>query len=247
MTRQVVLDTETTGLDPLLGDRVLEVAAIEIVNLVPTGRTFHRLIDPEREVPPEATRIHGFTTGMLRGKPRFAEVLDELLGFLGDSPIVAHNAPFDFGFLDAEFQRLGRPPLDRARMVDSLEIAKRRFPGLPNNLDALCRRFEIDNSMRTSHNALLDVQLLAQVYLELMGGRQPGLSLTASIGMPAMAAGLDGAAAAAPVARTPRPIVPSEAELAAHAAFLAKLKDPLWLHPPFAPGPKASGGAAAAG
>jgi DNA polymerase III subunit epsilon len=232
MTRQVVLDTETTGLDPLLGDRVLEVAAIEIVNLMPTGKTLHRLIDPEREVPPESTRIHGFTTAMLRGKPKFAEVLDDLLGFLADSPIVAHNAPFDFGFLDAELTRAGRPALDRARMVDSLELAKRRFPGLPNNLDALCRRFGIDNSMRTSHNALLDVQLLAQVYLELMGGRQPGLSLAAAVAAPALVAG-----GGAVHARAPRPILPTEAELAAHAEFLKRLKDPLWLKPPFAAPP----------
>ncbi|WP_135466630.1 DNA polymerase III subunit epsilon [Crenalkalicoccus roseus] len=230
MTRQIVLDTETTGLDPLLGDRVIEIAAIEIVNLVPTGRSWHVLVDPEREVPPESTRVHGFTTEMLRGKPKFAEIAEELLRFLGDSPIVAHNAPFDFGFLDAELQRCGRAALDRARMVDSLELAKRRFPGLPNNLDALCRRFGIDNSMRTSHNALLDVQLLAQVYLELMGGRQPGLSLAAAVAAPA-AASLGGPARE----RTPRPIVPSEAELAAHAAFLGRLKDPLWLRPPFAP------------
>jgi DNA polymerase-3 subunit epsilon len=229
MTRQIVLDTETTGLDPLLGDRIIEIAAIEIVNLVPTGRSWHVLVDPEREVPPESTRVHGFTTEMLRGKPKFAEIVEELLRFLGDSPIVAHNAPFDFGFLDAELQRCGRAALDRARMVDSLELAKRRFPGLPNNLDALCRRFGIDNSMRTSHNALLDVRLLAQVYLELMGGRQPGLSLAAAVAAPAAASG--GAARE----RTPRPIVPSEAELAAHAAFLAKLKDPLWLKPPFVP------------
>ena len=240
MTRQVVLDTETTGLDPLLGDRVLEVAAVEIVNLVPTGRVFHRLIDPERDIPPESTRVHGFTAEMLRGKPRFAEIAAELLEFLGDSPIVAHNAPFDFGFLNAEFARMGLPALDPARMIDSLEIAKKRFPGLPNNLDALCRRFGIDNSMRTSHNAVLDTQLLAQVYLELMGGRQPGLSLTTSILRPAAAL----AETAAPAARTPRPIVPTGAELAAHRAFLAKLKDPLWLKPPFAP-EEAEAGAAA--
>jgi DNA polymerase III subunit epsilon len=238
MTRQIVLDTETTGLDPLLGDRVLEVAAIEIVNLVPTGRTFHTLVDPERDVPPESTRVHGFTAEMLRGKPKFAEILDGLLEFLADSPIVAHNAGFDFAFLDAEFQRCARPALDRARMVDSLAIAKQRFPGLPNNLDALCRRFGVDNSMRTSHNALLDVRLLAEVYLELMGGRQPGLSLAAAIAAPALAAGgaeAGGTAEAQP--RTPRPIVPTEAELARHLEFLEKLKDAIWLQPPFAPAP----------
>lgn len=231
MTRQIVLDTETTGLDPLLGDRVLEVAGVEIVNLMPTGRVFHRVIDPERDVPPESTRIHGFTAEMLRGKPRFAEIAEALLDFLGDAPIIAHNAPFDFGFLDAELTRIGRPALDRARMVDSLEIAKKRFPGLPNNLDALCRRFGIDNSMRTSHNAVLDTQLLAQVYLELMGGRQPGLTLTAVALRPALpAAGL------VPVEtrpRTPRPIVPTAAEIEAHRAFVGRLKDPLWLQPPF--------------
>lgn len=231
MTRQVVLDTETTGLDPLLGDRVLEVAAVEIVNLMPTGRVFHRLLDPERDVPPESTRIHGFTAEMLRGKPRFAEVAEALLDFLGDAPVIAHNAPFDFGFLDAELARIGRPALDRARMVDSLEIAKKRFPGLPNNLDALCRRFGIDNSMRTSHNAVLDTQLLAQVYLELMGGRQPGLTLTAAVLRPALPAAGFGPAEAPP--RTPRPIVPSAAEIAAHRAFVGRLKDPLWLQPPF--------------
>ena len=233
MTRQLVLDTETTGLDPATGDRVIEIAAIELVNLMPTGRSFHTLLDPERDVPEESTRIHGFTAEMLRGRqPKFAEVLDGFLGFLQDSPIVAHNAPFDFGFLDAELKRLGRPPLDPARMVDSLAIAKRRFPGMPNSLDALCRRLGVDNSMRTSHNALLDVKLLAQVYLELMGGKQPGLHLATSIAVPAVALG-DGPGRE----RVARPIRPSEAELAAHAGFVQRLKDPLWLQPPFAEAP----------
>jgi DNA polymerase III subunit epsilon len=231
MTRQIVLDTETTGLDPATGDRVIEIAAIELANLVPTGREWHTLLDPEREVPEESTRVHGFTAEMLRGKPKFAEVAEELLLFLGDAPIIAHNAPFDFGFLDAELLRAGRRRLDRARMVDSLAIAKKRFLGMPNSLDALCRRLGVDNSMRTSHNALLDVRLLAQVYLELMGGRQPGFVLAAGIVVPSTAAlGAGGTRRQ----RTPRPIVPGDAELAAHAAFLAKLKDPLWLKPPFA-------------
>lgn len=229
MTRQIVLDTETTGLDPAQGDRVIEIAAIELANLMPTGRTFHVLVDPERDVPEESTRVHGFTIDMLRGKPKFTELADGFLDFLGDAPIVAHNAPFDFGFLDAELVRAGRAKLDRARMIDSLALAKKRFLGMPNSLDALCRRFGIDNSMRTSHNALLDVQLLAQVYLELMGGRQPGLVLAAAVAAPATAA-LGGGTRQ----RTPRPIVPGEAEAAAHAAFMAKLKDPLWLKPPFA-------------
>ncbi|MCX7685378.1 MAG: DNA polymerase III subunit epsilon [Acetobacteraceae bacterium] len=224
MMRAVVLDTETTGLDPLGGDRIIEIAAIEIVNLVPTGRQFHRLLDPERDIPPEATRVHGFTAEMLAGKPRFADILPELLAFLGEDPIIAHNAPFDFGFLDAEFARAGHPPLDRARMVDTLEIAKRRYPGLPNSLDALCRRFGIDLSARTTHNALLDVRLLAEVHLELMGGRQPGLGLAAG------AAAAAAEAAAAPLTRTPRPIAVPPERAAAHEAFLrAKVKDALWL------------------
>jgi DNA polymerase-3 subunit epsilon len=223
--RAVVLDTETTGLDPLNGDRVIEIAAIEIVNLVPTGRQFHRLIDPERDIPPEASRVHGFTAEMLAGKPRFAEIIPDLLAFLGDDPIIAHNAPFDFAFLDAEFARAGAPRLDRARMIDTLEIAKTRYPGLPNSLDALCRRFGIDLSQRTTHNALLDVRLLAEVYLELMGGRQPGLGLAAN----AAAAAVE-ELAAAPVVRTPRPIIVPPERAAAHDAFLrAKVKDALWL------------------
>jgi DNA polymerase-3 subunit epsilon len=233
MTRQIVLDTETTGLDPATGDRVIEIAAIELSNLMPTGRAFHVLLDPERDVPEESTRVHGFTAEMLRGKPRFAEEAEAFLAFLGDAPVIAHNAAFDFGFLDAELARAGRARLDRARMVDSLAIAKKRFPGMPNSLDALCRRLGVDNSMRTSHNALLDVRLLAQVYLELMGGRQPGLVLAAGIAVSATAAAALGGGTRRQ--RTPRPIVPGDAELAAHAAFLAKLKDPLWLKPPFAP------------
>ena len=231
--RQIVLDTETTGLDPASGDRVIEVAAIEIFNFLPTGGTFHRVIDPERDVPEESTRVHGFTYEMLRGKPRFADIAEEMLAFIGPSEIIAHNAPFDFGFLDAELVRAGRPKLDRARMVDSLDLARRRFPGQVNSLDALCRRLGVDNSMRTSHNALLDVKLLAEVFLQLMGGKQPGLELAAA---PTRRAGPALVEDAAPADRTPRPIMPKEAEVAAHATFVAKkLKEPLWLQPPFAP------------
>jgi DNA polymerase-3 subunit epsilon len=220
--RQLVLDTETTGLDPATGDRVIEIAAIEIVNLMPTGRSFHTLLDPQRDIPEEATKVHGFTAEHLRGKPLFPAIAEEFLTFLGDSPIIAHNAPFDFGFLDAELRRAGHRALDRARMVDSLAIAKRRFPGMPNSLDALCRRLGVDNSMRTSHNALLDVKLLSEVYLELMGGRQPGLTLAGGPAAPIAAlGGLDRP-------RIPRPILPTAAEDAAHASFVARLKDPLW-------------------
>lgn len=230
--RQIVLDTETTGLDPLQGDRVIEVAAVELVNLLPTGVSFHRLVDPERDIPAEASRIHGFTNGDLVGKPKFAAIAAEMLDFLGDAPIVAHNAPFDFGFLDAELIRAGFPKLDRGRMVDSLVLAKERYPGMPNSLDALCRRLGVDNSMRSSHNAILDCTLLAQVYLELMGGKQPGLELAATRGGsgPALAD-------IEQVEWTPRPIVVPVERAKAHASFVtAKVKDALWLKPPFGDG-----------
>ena len=221
--RSVLFDTETTGLDPATGDRILEIAAIELVRDLPTSRIFHRLIDPERDVPEEATRVHGYARSHLMGKPRFAEIIDELLEFLGDSPLIAHNAAFDFAFVNAELARLSQPPLHQARMIDTLTLAKARFPGMPNSLNALCSRFGIDLTERTTHNALLDCRLLAEVYVELTGGRQRGLVL--------------GSATQAtqyytytrPEHRTPRPIVVGEAQLAAHAVFLTKLKDPVWL------------------
>ena len=224
MSRSVLFDTETTGLDPASGHRIIEIAALELVRDLPTGRYFHALIHPDRDVPEETTRIHGITLEKLEGRPRFAAIVDDLLAFLEDVPLVAHNAPFDFGFVNAELRLLGRKPLDPARMVDTLALAKTRFPGMPNSLDALCRRFGIDLSERTSHNALLDCRLLAQVYVELTGGRQRGLSLAdaAQVALPTVAY-----AAAGP--RTARLIAPSEAELAAHAAFVARLKDPVWL------------------
>jgi len=223
MTRSVLFDTETTGLDPLTGDRVIEVACLELWRDLPTGVSFHRFMDPERDIPEEATRVHGMTRADLRGKPRFAQVADELLAFLGDDPLIAHNAPFDFGFLDAELARLRLPPLNRARMVDTLALAKARFPGAPNSLDALCRRFGIDLTERTSHNALLDCRLLAQVYVELTGGRQRGL-LLAEDG----AEGLPGITYAAAGPRTPRLVQPDQEALERHAAFLTRLKDPVW-------------------
>lgn len=219
-----MFDTETTGLDPTLGDRIIEIAAIELFNDLPTGRHFHTLLDPERDIPSDVVRVHGITREMLEGKPRFADIADALLEFFGDSMLIAHNAAFDFAFLDAELARIGRAPLDRARMVDTLQLAKAKFPGLPNNLDALCRRFGIDLSERTTHNALLDCRLLAKVYVELIGGRQRDLALIgpeeAQIEVPA---------SIALATRIPRPIVVSDAEEAAHRAFLAKLKDPIWL------------------
>jgi DNA polymerase-3 subunit epsilon len=226
--RQIVLDTETTGLDPLTGDRVIEVAAVELFNLLPTGEAFHSVIDPERDIPAEASRIHGFTNSDVAGKPKFAAIADQLLKFLGDAEIIAHNAPFDFGFLDAELFRCQRPPLDRSRMIDSLAMAKARFPGMPNNLDALCRRLGVDNSMRGNHNAVLDCQLLAQVYLEMMGGKQPGLELAAKAATRIVALDVEA------VERDAVVITPSAEALAAHEVFVSsKVKEALWLKPPF--------------
>ncbi len=222
MTRSVLFDTETTGLNPATGDRVIEIAAIELINDLPTDRHYHALLDPERDIPDEVTRIHGIGNADVVGKPRFAQIADDLLAFLGDGPLVAHNAPFDFGFLDAELARIGRQPLAPERMIDSLTLARTRFPGMPNSLDALCRRFGIDLSARTTHNALLDCKLLAQVYVELTGGRQRGLTLQ-SESRARQVVSYEPAAR-----RTPRPIHPSEAELAAHDAFLVHLKDPIW-------------------
>ena len=223
MSRSVLFDTETTGLDPLHGDRIIEIAALELMNDLPTGQSFHHLIDPERDVPADSTRIHGFTNAHVQGKPKFAEIAAGLLAFIGDDKLVAHNAPFDFGFLDAEFGRAGLPKLDRARMVDTLILAKTRFPGMPNSLDALCRRFNIDLSARTSHNALLDCKLLADVYVELTGGRQRGLSLASENGGHLAVATYTSAGP-----RAPRPIVVDAAALEAHAKFVTRLKEPLW-------------------
>jgi DNA polymerase III subunit epsilon len=223
MTRSVLFDTETTGLEPQLGHRVIEIAALELVNDLPTGKHFRALIDPERDIPEEATRVHGFTSAHVFGQPRFADIASEMLAFFEDGPLIAHNAPFDFGFLDAELERIGLARLQQTRMIDTLALAKTRFPGMPNNLDALCRRFDIDLSTRTTHNALLDCKLLAEVYVELTGGRQRGLSLAAqTIVVPMAAYAVTGP-------RVARPIMPSAAELEAHAAMVARMKDPVWL------------------
>lgn len=222
MSRSVLFDTETTGLEPLTGDRVIEIAAIELFNDLPTGNQFYALLDPERDIPMESTRVHGITSAHVEGKPKFAAVVEQMLEFFGDAPLVAHNAPFDFGFIDAELARVGKPKLARSRMVDTLVMAKARFPGMPNSLDALCRRFEVDLSARTTHNALLDCKLLAEVYIELTGGRQRGLTLETE-------QALTFAQYDAPVNRTVRPIVPSDEQKTAHAEFVAKLKEPIWL------------------
>ncbi len=221
--RSVVFDTETTGLDPLTGHRVIEVACIELIRDLPSGRTYHALIDPERDVPEDSTRIHGITRAHLAGKPRFAEIADALLAFLGDAPLIAHNAPFDFGFIDAELMRIGQAGLDRARMIDTAAMARVRFPGLPNSLDALCRRYGIDLSERTSHNALLDCRLLSDVYVELTGGRQPNLlPEDEGISLPLVAYQMAGE-------RRPVLLQVDADALARHTAFVARLKEPVWL------------------
>jgi DNA polymerase-3 subunit epsilon len=225
MTRAVLFDTETTGLDPLAGDRMIEFAGIELINDLPTERFLHLKMHPDRDIPAEATRVHGMMLADLEGSPRFAEIAQQIIDFIGDDPLIAHNAPFDFGFLDAEFARVGKPKLDRSRMVDTLVMAKERFPGMPNSLDALCRRFDIDLSQRTTHNALLDCKLLAEVYVELTGGRQRGLGLADEDGQGAMPV----AVYTATGSRTPRPMQPSEEQIAAHTGFVARLKDPVWL------------------
>ena len=229
MSRAVLFDTETTGLDPLGGHRVIEVAALELVRELPTGRHFHALVHPERDIPDDVVRIHGITLDRVAAAPRFVDIVDELLAFLGDGPLVAHNAAFDFGFLDAELARLGRPSLERARMVCTLTLAKTRFPGLPNSLDALCRRFDIDLSARTTHNALLDCRLLADVYVELTGGRQRGLWTGEAAPPRPITVSSDAVSGRIPNSpRTLRPIVPSTAELDAHTRLVARLTEPLW-------------------
>jgi DNA polymerase-3 subunit epsilon len=223
--REIVLDTETTGLDPLVGHRVVEVGCIELVNTVATGRTFHAYFNPGMFMPAGAQDIHGLTDEFLADKPLFADKVDALLAFIGDAQLVIHNAQFDIGFLNAELERLGRPQLANPH-VDTVSMARRKFPGQRVSLDALCERFNVDNSGRTKHGALLDSELLAEVYLELSGGRQRDLGLAPEIAGEVVAGML--AATGLPV-RPARPHAPSPAELAAHAEFLKQLSDPLWL------------------
>ena len=175
--REVVLDTETTGIDPAAGHRIVEIGAVELVNHIPSGRRFQRYLNPERDMPQDAERVHGLTRAFLAKHRRFAQEADEVLAFIGEAKLVMHNAPFDLGFLNAELERIHRSPIPVERTVDTLTIARRKYPGAPASLDALCRRFGIDRSMREKHGALLDAELLTEVYLELTGGRQPGLAL----------------------------------------------------------------------
>src|SRR3984885_2910767 len=225
--REIVFDTETTGLDPFQGDRMVEIGSIELVNRFPTGKTFHYYFNPERDMPEQAFKVHGLSIDFLKDKPLFADKVDELIAFLGDdAALVAHNAMFDLGFLNAELERAGRGAVSRDRIVDTLLLARRKHPGGANRLDDLCARYSIDNSRRTKHGALLDAELLAEVYIELTGTRQAQLVLAQ--------ASIAGRIAGEPiiVRVRPAPLVPalSVEERAAHRAFLAELgENAIWL------------------
>jgi DNA polymerase-3 subunit epsilon len=217
--REIVLDTETTGLDPLNGDRLVEIGCIELVNRIPSGQTFHVYLNPERSMPAEAFAIHGLSDEFLKDKPRFAAVADEFIGFLGDAPLVIHNAGFDIGFLNAELERAGRPLIGRERLVDTLLLARRKHAGASNRLDDLCVRYAIDHSRRTKHGALLDAELLAEVYVELIGARQAQLVLSQTAA-PILVPG-----APIIIRERPAPLVPrvSAADQEAHRQFIASL------------------------
>jgi len=224
MLREIVLDTETTGLDARSGDRLVEVAGVEIINRIPTGREFHRYFNPERAMPAEAEAIHGLSTALLADKPLFRNVVDEFIDFIEDAPLVIHNAQFDIGFLDAELERVKRPLISMNRVVDTLQLARRKHPAGPNTLDALCKRYGIDNSKRIKHGALMDSFLLAEVYVELLGERQATLVLGASGGRQrAAASGAGWRAREAQVRPTPLPPRLTPEGERAHAAFVESL------------------------
>ncbi|MBT3331582.1 MAG: DNA polymerase III subunit epsilon [Rhodospirillaceae bacterium] len=221
--REVVLDTETTGLTPKTGHRIVEIGCVELVNLVPTGNVYHVYINPQRDMPEEAFNVHGLSESFLRDKPLFEEIAEDFLEFVDGAQLVIHNAEFDMGFLNAELKLLNRAELANIA-VDTVRMARKKFPGAHANLDALCRRFGIDNSAREKHGALLDAELLAEVYLELTGGRQPGLLLSGE----EEAAKSEEAQVAKKVERSARAHAASPSELAAHAEFLEKIDDPIW-------------------
>ena len=226
MLREIVFDTETTGLNPATGDRMVEIGCIEMINRVETGRHFHAYFNPERSMPSEAEAVHGLSTIFLSAQPLFAEKVEELLDFIADAPLVAHNATFDFGFLNYELQLCGRPVVCMSRMVDTLVLARTRHPGAKHSLDALCTRFGVDRSLRVKHGALLDAQLLAQVYVELTGGRQIGLGLVADTDPGEVR--VSGRTVTVREPRVPRPHFASAEELERHRAFIARLTSPLW-------------------
>jgi DNA polymerase III subunit epsilon len=218
--REIVFDTETTGLDPYQGHRLVEIGCVELLNRIPTGQTFHRYLNPQRDIPAEALAVHGLTAEFLKDKPCFAEVVEEFIAFVGDAPLIAHNAAFDLGFLNAELERCGRSLIVRERLVDTLLIARRKHPAGPNSLDHLCARYAIDNSRRTKHGALLDAEILAEVYVELIGARQAELGLIETA--PMAASGPEGHAV---IRVRTMPLAPrlTDAERAAHRAFVETL------------------------
>ena len=225
--REVVLGTETTGLDPLRGDRLVEIGCVEIFNRMPTGQSFHRHINPERDMPAEAFAVHGLSTEFLASKPLFSEVVDEFLEFLADAPLVIHNASFDISFINAELDRIKRPAIPRERLVDTLLLARRKHPGVSNRLDDLCSRYAIDNSRRTKHGALLDAELLAEVYVDLIGARQSQLILASETTEIRV-----GAAGETPRRQRPTPLVVriTDTDREAHRAFVATLGEkPIWM------------------
>ena len=218
--REVVLDTETTGLDPGSGHRIVEIGCVELINHMATGKHFHKSLNPERDVPEQASAIHGLTEEFLSAQPVFADIAEEFEAFIGDSTLVIHNAEFDLGFINAEREKINQPPIAPNRAIDTVSLARRKFPGAQANLDALCRRFKIDNSDRSQHGALKDARLLAEVYLELIGGRQQDLELSAEERKIVEAAEKN--------RRPPRPHAPTDAEQLAHAQFIEKLESPIW-------------------
>ncbi len=228
MSREIVLDTETTGFDPRTGDRLIEVGCIEIMDLLPTGRTFHRFVNPERLIPPDATRVHGITDDKVRDAPKFAEIVIDLMDFIGDAPVIAHNAQFDRNFIDHECGRCGQALLHETRWIDTLQLAQKRWPGMPNSLDALCKRYKVSLADRSFHGALIDARLLAEVYLELKGGKERVLDLSSRRESQAAAAH----AAAGGYAPRSRPLTPRirpEEDATHHAFLLATLTDrSLW-------------------
>ena len=219
--REIILDTETTGLDPSQGHRIIEIGCVELVNLVPTGNVFHKYLNPERDIPAEATKVHGLTEEFLKDHPVFREIFQEFLDFIGEAPLVAHNAEFDMRFINWELKNVGHQEIPMSRTVDTLQLARGRFPGSPNNLDALCKRLGVDNSNRTKHGALVDSEILAAVYLELKGGKQAGLELVQQK--------TSAKVTSQKKARAPRSFPLSREELEAHGKFISTLKEPLWL------------------
>ena len=229
MVREVVFDTETTGMDPETGDKLVEIGAVELINHIPTGVTFHRYINPQREVPEDAFKVHGLNYDFLKDYPTFAEQVDEWIEFVGDAVLVAHNAPFDMKFINYEQKELGRITYGNERVIDTLEIARKLFPGQRNNLDALCKRFNVDNSARTLHGALLDADLLAKVYLELLGGQEPTM-LGGEQKKKVQTTQFIDESQIQRKYREPRVFALSEEEEKAHLAFMEKnLTDAVWL------------------